>query len=195
METIGIGIKNHKITLNEYLYFSIGTVASRGTLAAITPDSTMTIEEMFHDYKLICKMKSPLKIKAGMLTQLFRTDENRWRVVGITEDALRIFKNNGFKKAVRMGINRSHKHERIKVYTQMLKTTFETPQKWWEYYQKHDETILATSSENNSENYSNIYYFNHEEQLFKSKGFSWRHTKSEKDFLQQLHNKHFLEKQ
>ncbi|UEG50777.1 hypothetical protein LK994_04725 [Ferruginibacter lapsinanis] len=153
----------------------------------------MTIEEMFHDYNSICKMKSPLKIKSGMLTQLFRMDEHRWRVVGITANALKVFHNHKYKREVRIGINRSHVYERNKIYAQMLSAKFENSKDWWDFYHKHDETILATSSENNTGNFSKIYRINYDKlQLFKSRGFSWRHNKPERDFLEKLYNKYFL---
>ena len=66
-----------------------------------------SIEDLHHDYLLISKMKIPVKRKTRLLTELLGESYNPWRVVGITESALTVFKANDFNKIKRMGINRS----------------------------------------------------------------------------------------
>jgi len=147
-----------------------------------------SIANLHHDYLLITRMKIPIKRKIRLLTELFGESENPWRVVGITEAALNIFKENDFKKIKRMGINRSHLIDRKISYTHMFENVFEKADDWWEYYFENDKTILSTSSENMSSNLSVILYFDNNDYLFKSSGFTWSYRKKEKVFLEELAN-------
>lgn len=147
----------------------------------------MTLQkDLHHDYLLISKMKAPIKVKARLLTELLAQYDNVWRVVGITRMALNVFIENDFKKIKRMGINRSHKVDRIKTYTHMFENVDYNPETWWEYFIKNDETILATSSENMSGNSSDVICFINDGNLFKNSGFSWRYRINEKEFLKRL---------
>ncbi len=149
----------------------------------------MSIEEMFEDFKMIQKMNAPDKFKAGMLTYLFAADPERWRVVGITKNALLKLKESDFKRTPRMGLNRSHKHGRNDIYCQMLSMDFANSKEWWTFYYNHDETILATSSENISGNIKEIDIFpiNPVDGLFKSVGYGWSHRKTEQAHLKELY--------
>ncbi len=147
-----------------------------------------SVEDLHHDYLLVCKMKSPIKIKARLLTELFGKSENPWRVVGITRSALNVFFDNGFNTVPNMKINRSHIVPRIESYTRMLEEIFIEPQSWWAYYFDNDKTILSTSSENMSNSSSEIFPIDNDDYLFKSKGYSWSYGKKEKEFLQKLYS-------
>lgn len=148
-----------------------------------------SIIDLHHDYLLITKMTVPVNRKIRLLSELFGETENPWRVIGITRAALNIFKENGFNKVKRMGINRAHLVDRKTSHKYMLENVFKEPDDWWEYYYENDKTILATSSENMSSSFSEIYYFENNDQLFKSSGFNWSYRKKkEKVFLEKLVN-------
>ncbi len=150
----------------------------------------MNKTEMFEDFKLITKMYASEKCKAGMITYLFLSDPERWRVTGITKDALIRLKEYDFKKTTGIKLHRAHKHSRYNTYVGMLSKEFKNSDEWWQFYYEHDETIIATSSENATGNYSKIFAVDSSIGLFKTSGYSFTHKKFEIDFLKRLHSQH-----
>ena len=148
---------------------------------------TVTKEDLFDDYKLICKMKVGIARKARMLSELFAESPNPWCVTGVTIDALNVFKNADFQKKSKMGVNRSHLVDRNSVYKLMFTNEFDDSDLWWDYYIKNDKTILSTSSENMSKSFSRVIAIDETLGLFKNSGFAWKHGKNEKAFLQKLY--------
>lgn len=146
----------------------------------------MTKEQILQDFILIKKMNAPLKTKISFLTYLFANQDNPWRVIGITHDALDVFANHGFKKVSRMGINRSHLIARNESYRELLEKEFENADEWWTFYYSRDMTILSTSSENMSSNFSQVYTIDENHGLFKTSGYAWKHRKEETAFLKAL---------
>ncbi|MEL0623359.1 hypothetical protein V6238_09675 [Marinomonas arenicola] len=134
----------------------------------------------------------PIKRKARLITELFAQYDDVWRVTGITEKALEIFIENNFNKIKRMGINRSHRVDRIKTYTYMFENIEHDADSWWDFFIKNDDTILSTSSENMSNNFSRIIHFENDSFLFKNSGFTWRYSTIEKTFLRELAKKENL---
>lgn len=102
-----------------------------------------------------------------MLTEFFSVNENAWRVIGITKEALLRFKDNDFKKKSRMGINRSHINNRSDCYSEMLNTDFTHANEWWDFNYDNDETILAISQENKSNRFSEVFDIDEDLGLFK----------------------------
>jgi hypothetical protein len=152
-------------------------------------DNKMNLDEIYLDYLAIRNMNAvPLRIKLRMLTEFFSVNPNPWRVVGITTKALEAFSQHQYKRVSKMGINRSHLVDRKSRDTEMLTTDFLNAAEWWDFYYKNDKTILATSTENMSNTISNYHIVDESLGLFKHSGFSWRHTKSETEFLMRLHN-------
>ena len=144
-------------------------------------------KDLYDDFLLISQMKVSEKLKIKFITELFSETDNPWRVVGITKNALKVFKNHDFNRVSRMGINRSHLNDRKTIYTKMLNSKFENPTEWWDYYYKNDKTIFATSSENMSSILNDVVVFKNSEGLFKSKGYAWTHRKKhEVPYLRKL---------
>lgn len=157
-------------------------------LSLYTP---MKIDHLFNDYLLIKKMQAPLKIKRRMLGELFSQWPGAWKVVGVTEKALQRFNEHSFERKSRMGINRSHLVERNKTFDEMLAREME-PSSWWEFYVERDRTVLATSSENMSKRSIDFIPI-HEDGLFLSKGYAWRHGLAEAAKLRALYLTRFPE--
>jgi hypothetical protein len=148
-------------------------------------DSTMNKEDLYHDYMLIRNMRAPTSKRTRMLGELLSLCPDHWQVIGITEDALRVFAEHNYKKVSRMGINRSHLVDRHKTYTTMIDEPLMKCEDWWEFYRKNDTTILATSSENMTNSFSKIYDIDTSLGLFQSRGFAWKHNKEEISFLKE----------
>ena len=149
----------------------------------------MTREEMYEDFLKVCSMNASETTKVGMLTHLFSAHDNPWRVIGITREALNVFKDYGFQRKSKMGINRSHIFGRSETYKKMLQKKFNSCKDWWDHYYENDKTILATSSENKKKiPFTEIFYFSEELNMFKSKGYAWEHGEKEKSVLENLYN-------
>jgi hypothetical protein len=149
----------------------------------------MNKEEAFHDYLKIKEMVGlNLNQKCRILSEYLGNYDNCWRVVGITEDALEVFSKNNFKKTSGMRINRSHIVDRNETYTKLLTEDFDCDT-FWNTFLENDKTILSTSSENMSKKSSRVIEIKTTGKLFKSSGFSWRHTREESSFLKEMYEK------
>lgn len=149
----------------------------------------MNKEDFYHDFLLIRQMRAPTSKRYRMLGELFAVNPNAWRVIGITENALKVFAEHGFKRVSRMGINRSHLVDRIQTYTNMLEGPLMDCDEWWNFYVETDKTILATSTENMGKGeWSKVYDIDTSLGLFQSHGFAWRHKDPEINFLKEMYN-------
>ena len=140
----------------------------------------------FHKYYLqLCKWDIPTKNKVKILGELMASAyDDHWRVIGITKEALNVFKTHGFKRVSRMGINRGHIFDRKDTLKFMLDHPFQDVDEWWNFYYDRDKTILITSTENMTGKLSDHYIV--PEGLFHNSGFAWRHGKQEVEFLTEL---------
>jgi len=146
----------------------------------------MTKKEIYEDALVVKTLKAPTKIKIRMLSELCGIYEDHWKVIGITKDALKVFFENNFERKSKMGINRSHFQDRYKTFTHLLTHDLNCDE-WWEYYDKHNVTVLATSTENMTNIWSEVYDVDTNLNLFKSSGFSWKHGKQEQQFLKETY--------
>lgn len=144
----------------------------------------MTPQQIHENYLVICNMNCETRVKVKLLSELLAFYPGCWKVIGITKNALEVFKKNEFQKVSRMGINRSHLVDRHKTYTRMIQSPNMDFDSWWIDYLNNDKTILSTSSENLSKTCSEIVYFDTD--LFPARGFAWRHGKAESVFLKTL---------
>jgi hypothetical protein len=149
----------------------------------------MNNEQFYQDFLAIRNMNSPTNKKVRMLGEMLGSYENFWQITGITLEALKKFKENDFKRKSRMGINRSHKVDRHKTYTTMLEGPIMDCDTWWKFYTENDKTVLATSSENNTNTFSKIFPIKKQDNLFKSTGFAWRHSLQEQNVLKNIAKK------
>lgn len=145
----------------------------------------MKCSDLHHDYLLICEMRSDIKHRCRMLTELMSQYKWAWRVVGITEAALERFAQHSFKKRSRMGINRSHIIPRIDTYTRWINSPIEDVDCWWQDYIQSDVTILSTSTENMKG--ITLKWYPVPEGLFQTYGYAWRHQRAEIDWLSTLY--------
>jgi hypothetical protein len=153
-------------------------------------------EKMYSAFQSICKMEIDDSKKNGMLTYLFSVEPNNWRVVGISIDAIMVFKQYNFQRRSKMGINRSHIKRRSDTYNELMikekNREFNSYQDWWSFYFDNDKTVLQTSSENMRKNgHSKIIEFHNPNwSLFKSKGYAWNHGEDEIHLLKNLFQKY-----
>ena len=145
----------------------------------------MELTQLHKYYLDICKWNIPTKNKVKILGELMASAyEDHWRVIGVTKEALNVFRAHGFKKVSRMGINRGHIFDRKDTLKYMLDYPFQDVEEWWNFYYDRDKTILMTSTENITGKLSDHYSV--PEGLFHNSGFAWRHGKEEVEFLTEL---------
>ena len=148
----------------------------------------MSTEELkktvFNGFLKIQEMEGvPMYTKHRMLQNLMGMRKDGWRVIGITEAALKKFIENDFERP--KGINRSHIFQRSETSKIMIEKLDWDIESWWNFYVERDECILATSSENMDKEPDVI---KHEvpRGLFKTRGFAFTVNNAEKEFLKSL---------
>ena len=152
----------------------------------------MTPQDIYHDFLMIRNMRASTKERCRMLAELLVSYEDNFLVVGVTEEALKVFAENDFRRVSRMGINRSHFVERKKTHTEMLEGPLLDFEAWWKLYRETDKTVLATATENMSNKFSRIIDIDTSLGLFRSAGFGWSHKKGEAALLREMHENHVM---
>ena len=129
-----------------------------------------------------------------ILTSIMGGHERSWRVVGMTENALRLYVQNNFEHSKVTGIRRAHTVPRIKTTQYVLSGERplllpELACLWFE----RDTTILCAKGENKAEITSPYFKVDNPRcALFPGKYIGWRHSAVEKDFLKGLAKDHGL---
>ena len=141
----------------------------------------MSDKKMYEDYLAIKKLNAGDSTKRKCIEFICNQRKHSWKVIGVTKNALKIFKQNNFKTVSGMGIERAHLKDRSKFYQILLERDF-SYDGWVKYIDDSDKTVLATKKENNVNKFSKITEVT-EKGLFKNTGFSWNHTSKERDFL------------
>jgi hypothetical protein len=111
-----------------------------------------------------------------------------WRVVGITQNALEVFKKLNYKRPPGRGedgVNRSHKHARSATYASMFEKYDWSFAEFWNFIDERDTTILATTKENYSKG-EEISAYDVPAGLFEAYGFAYRVNEREIEFLKGL---------
>jgi len=146
----------------------------------------MNYRRIYDDIQVIKKLSAPDDVKRNLIEVLCKQKNNLWEVIGVTQNALKIFKKYNFERVSGMGINRSHIIDRNKTYQIMLERNL-CYEEWKEILIDNDRTILATSKENIKNKFSKIYKFP-KKGLFKANKInaSWKHGDAEKSYLRIL---------
>ena len=109
----------------------------------------MNKSKIYADYQALIKMNATTKCKIRILEMLVAQGTNRWRVVGITEAALRKFAEQNFKYETRCGIQRAHIERRHSTYKTLLESNHDE-KLFWNTIIENDKTILAIKGEYSS---------------------------------------------
>jgi hypothetical protein len=149
-------------------------------------DEFALIENLFNDFKLLKTFSVDIKVKKKILKELLEASPFAWRVIGISHNALSLFKENDFKNKSGMKIQRAHLVDRDYWYSVLFETEWENSTLWFDFVYENDKTVLALSSENKHINNIDFIKFQGNEVLFKSTRISWKHGKEEISFLKNL---------
>jgi hypothetical protein len=113
-----------------------------------------------------------------------------WRVVGITEAALRRFHELDYRYKSRLGLTRAHLRERINTVRKLLSRSEPlSASEFIEYWLENDRTVLCADGENKAIVPHYIEIESNGGSLFSSNFVGWRHGKKERDLLRSLFEK------
>jgi len=127
-------------------------------------------------YELIFGSHFALAKKRSVMTAALGYEAWSWRVVAITEKAIKAIAHNNFKKPSNV-LARDHRHPRAETYNKIFAELmpFEA---WWKWVWDNDETILMTNEEHHSQQISKMYAVNPNDNYFVNGDTAgWNHTK------------------
>jgi len=123
-----------------------------------------------------------------LLTSIMSAKPFAWRVVGVTQAALKKFHELDYRYRSKQGLTRAHLRPRIETVRELLDRSEPMSQdEFIEYWLTHDRTILCAQGENKVTVPDFIEFENRDGVLFSSNQVAWRHGRAERDLLQRLY--------
>jgi hypothetical protein len=114
-----------------------------------------------------------------------------WRVVGITEAALKKLHQLNYQYKSGHGLTRAHLNSRNDTVRELLKREPMSERDFIEYWLTHDRTVICAKGENKPIVTSFIQFENEDGSLFSSKSVAWKHGSAERNLLMTLYEKRF----
>jgi hypothetical protein len=137
-------------------------------------------------YELIYSSHFTLPKKRSLMTAALGYETWSWRVVAISEEAIKAIARNNFNKPSNI-LARDHTSSRSETYTKIFeeKMSFQT---WWDWVWEHDKTTLMTNAEHHSKKISKVYSLDHSLSYFVGTDVAgWYQTKArEGEFVRKL---------
>lgn len=148
---------------------------------------------LYRIYELIYDNHFSLPKKRSVMTAVLGYETWSWRVVGITEEAIKAIAKNNFNKPSNT-LARDHTHTRSNTYTKIFSEGKMPFHAWWDWVWQHDKTILMTNTEHKSQVISKIYQLNPNDGYFvDGETAGWYQTKAkEGSYLKHLCEVHSI---
>jgi hypothetical protein len=102
-------------------------------------------KELYKFYELIFDSTFTLPKKRSVITAVLGYETWSWRVVGITEEAIKAIARNNFNKPSRV-LARDHTLSRKETYSRIFNEKMGFNE-WWEWIWENDKTVLMTNEE------------------------------------------------
>lgn len=151
-------------------------------------------ELIYRIYDLIYSSHFSLSKKRSLMTAALGYETWSWRVVGITEEAIKAIARNNFNKPSKM-LARDHTQPRSVTYTEIFdKEKMMSFTEWWNWVWEHDKTTLMTNEEHHTQRISKVYGLDPALGYFvDGETAGWYQTKGrEGAFLKELCEKHSI---
>lgn len=150
---------------------------------------------LYKFYEIIFDSHFSLSKKRSLITAVLSYETWSWRVVGITEEAIKVIARNNFKKPSK-ALARDHSVPRVETYNRVFEAKMNFDD-WWRWIWEHDKTTLMTNKEHQSiktKPPSLIYPINPSDNYFiGGLLIGWHQTKSrEGAFIKDLCEKHSI---
>lgn len=124
-----------------------------------------------------------------IMTAIMAAKQFSWRVIGITEAALKRFSEFDFRYKSKMGLTRAHLKPRIATVRSLLAPAEPLGESdFLNEWLQNDKTVLCAQGENTTFLPTYIEFENANGELFSCHGklAGWRHGQRERDFLRAL---------
>ena len=100
---------------------------------------------LYKVYEMIFDGYFSLSKKRSVMTAVLGYETWSWRVVGISEEAIKAIARNNFNKPSRM-LARDHSLPRVQTYNRIFSEKMALKD-WWAWIWENDKTILVTNEE------------------------------------------------
>lgn len=100
---------------------------------------------LYKFYELVFDSKFSLSKKRSVITAVLGYETWSWRVVGITEEAIKAIAKNSFNKPSRV-LARDHTRTRAETYKRVFEEKMPFNE-WWNWIWENDKTTLMTNVE------------------------------------------------
>lgn len=101
--------------------------------------------ELYKIYELLFDSSFTLPKKRSVITAVLGYETWSWRVVGITEEAIKAIAREKFNKPSRE-LARDHMRTRVETYSRIFNEKMGFNE-WWDWIWENDKTILMTNEE------------------------------------------------
>jgi hypothetical protein len=128
-----------------------------------------------------------------VLTSIMGGREFSWRVVGITEKALKVFHQYEYKKPDDIKLTRAHLRRRAHFVEELMALEELSVPKFIEFWLENDRTVICGPGENTTTVGPYISIENENGALFGSGVVAWQHSTMERDLLRRLYEEHFAD--
>ncbi len=128
-----------------------------------------------------------------MLTGLMGSRPWSWRVIGITQEALRLYSEHGYNKPPNRQIQRGHLYGRSGTARELFDSpTAMTVDEFFKFFLARDRTVLMLTKENPSNSHNrpppDFIPIDQDLQLFRCGGLvGYQHGQAETNYLNSLH--------
>ena len=138
-------------------------------------------------YLVLCGSHFSIPKKRNLMTSALGHETWSWRVIGISEDAIRAIAENNFCKPSKL-LSRDHGRPRAETYNDEFFENIKSFEDWWNWVWENDKTTLMTNNEHhNPKVRSKVYPLDPKENYFRSEVVGWHHTqKHEGEMIKKL---------
>jgi hypothetical protein len=137
-------------------------------------------KELYKFYEIIFDSDFTLTKKRSLITAVLSYETWSWRVVGVTEEAIKSIARNNFNKPNKT-LARDHSVSRVETYNKVFEVKMPFKD-WWKLIWENDKTTLMTNKEHQvikTKPPSKIYPINPFDNYFIGAGLiGWHQTKS-----------------
>ena len=134
-------------------------------------------EAIYEFYCLIYSSNFAQAKKRTLMTSVMCYEKWSWRVVGITENAVRAIARNNYNKPKKI-LARDHVNPRAETYSKIFSGDLMSLHDWWSWVWERDKTVLMTNDEHHSRAISRVFEIDTSLGLFQCAGLvGWNQTK------------------
>jgi hypothetical protein len=126
-----------------------------------------------------------------VLTSIMGARQFSWRVVGITEKALKLFHQHEYRKPSDTKLTRAHLRPRAQFVKELMAMAELSVPEFVKFWLENDCTVICGPGENTTSVGKYIRIENENGALFGSGVVAWQHGTTERDLLRRLYAEHF----